>query len=65
MVKRLCSFNVVDFISAVEERPCLWDRRRVDFKDRLVKSEAWKEIGRILYENYECMDEQEQKSLGK
>lgn len=65
MVKRLCSFNVVDLIAAVEKRPCLWDRRREDYKDRVVKEKAWREVGNILYQNYEEIGEEEQKKLGK
>lgn len=64
MVKRLCSFNVVDLIAAVENRPCLWDRRRDDYKDRVVKEKAWREVGNILYQNYEEIGEEEQKKLG-
>lgn len=63
--RKLCNFSVLELLEAVEQRPCLWDRRRDDYKDKLLKDKSWKEVCSILYQNFEEIDEHEQKRIGK
>ncbi|XP_053621017.1 uncharacterized protein LOC128681259 isoform X2 [Plodia interpunctella] len=39
-------------IDAVHRRKCLWDRSDVEYRDRLVKDRAWKEIYKEMEPNY-------------
>lgn len=65
MVRNLCTFSVIDLIESVEQRPCLWDKRRDDYKDKGLKEKSWREVCNTLYENFEDINEHEQRRIGK
>lgn len=38
------NFDIVTLIELVEARPCLWDKFSNDYKDKVLKKNAWKEV---------------------
>ncbi|VVC86604.1 unnamed protein product [Leptidea sinapis] len=40
--------NVYQLIKEVKARPCLWNRRDPNFRDRRENNSAWKEITRVM-----------------
>lgn len=52
-------------ISAVEVRPCLWDRFHEDYKDKNKTVEGWKEVCSLLKEGFNFLNDQEKKSFSK
>ena len=37
-----------ELIVAVQQNPCLYDKKHVDYKDKFVRENTWKKITRIL-----------------
>ncbi|XP_060806167.1 uncharacterized protein LOC132903035 [Amyelois transitella] len=55
----------VDFlISLIEERPVLWDTSNEDYKNKFIKQDAWKDVCKSLYPNFEEKENNEKTKLG-
>lgn len=52
-------------ITLVEQRPVLWDKTAEDYKNRNKTLEGWKQVCRILKDNYDELSEKEQNEIGK
>ena len=63
--KRTCNFEPIDLIDAVEMRPCIWDKRIDEYKDKISRDKAWIEICSILEPNFNQMEHGEKKKFGK
>ena len=55
----LFKYGVVTLIELVESRPCLWDKTADCFKDKIEKTEAWREVCVVLEEEFD-KDKKEQ-----
>ncbi|CAG9853855.1 unnamed protein product [Phyllotreta striolata] len=53
--------NVPVLLREVEKRPLLWDKWHEDFKERLKKNIAWTEVCEVLFDDYNNMEESQQK----
>lgn len=51
-------------ISLVEERPVIWDKTLEIYKDRNLKTSAWREICAILKADFKEMEEKERQEFG-
>lgn len=58
------SYDPLDLIELVEGKPCLWDKCSEDYKDRVKKGNAWKEVYQFLIDNYENLEENEKLTAG-
>ncbi|XP_013190934.1 uncharacterized protein LOC106135239 [Amyelois transitella] len=58
-------YDVLELISCVRERPCLWDKSLENYKDRLERRAAWEEIFVILEPRYEDMTAEDRRLLGE
>ncbi|XP_050345151.1 uncharacterized protein LOC126770053 [Nymphalis io] len=55
----------VDFlISLIEERPVLWDTSNEDYKNKFIKQDAWKDVCKSLFTNFEEKENNEKTKLG-
>ncbi|XP_039745385.1 uncharacterized protein LOC120635631 [Pararge aegeria] len=55
----------VDFlISLIEERPVLWDTSNEDYKNKFIKQDAWKDVCKSLFPNFEEKENNEKTKLG-
>lgn len=52
-------------ITLVQQRPVLWDKTIDEYKDRNKTLEGWKEICRILKDDFDEISEKEQNDIGK
>lgn len=57
-------YDVIQLIHCVRDRPCLWDKTIENYKDRVERRCAWKEIFCILDESYEEMTPEEKRFTG-
>lgn len=66
-VKIAIAENVdVDFlISLVEARLVLWDETKEGFREKHLKTDAWKEVCRIIFPLFDEKDHKEKTKLGK
>lgn len=56
----------VDFlISLIEEHPVLWGTSNEDYKNKFIKQEAWKNVFKSLFPNFEEKENNEKTKLGK
>ncbi|KAJ8705232.1 hypothetical protein PYW07_011059 [Mythimna separata] len=58
-------YNVIDLISYVRDRPCLWDKTIENYKDRMERRSAWEEIFNNLDEAYEELAPEEKRITGE
>ncbi|GFX35298.1 6-phosphogluconate dehydrogenase, decarboxylating [Trichonephila clavipes] len=56
MEKAFYGFNVEFFTEEIRNRPTIWDMRCETYNDRTKRTEAWKEVARQLYSNYDEME---------
>lgn len=52
-------------ISAVQERPAIWDESQELYKDRVATGNAWREVCVILNEDFVSMTHAEKNHYGK
>ncbi|XP_041981935.1 uncharacterized protein LOC121735248 [Aricia agestis] len=60
--------NIIDkeiFISLVEERDVLWDKTLETYKDKRKTLQAWRDICKIINENFEKLSDVEKNKYGK
>ena len=62
---RMAYHNTEELISEVEKRPALWDPSKEEYKNKNKKEEAWLEVCRSIYQNYEEKTYEEKKQIGK
>jgi hypothetical protein len=53
------------FISLVVARPVLWDKTIENYKDKHLKTEAWKDVCRNIFESFDDKDNKEKTKLGE
>ncbi|GFQ64804.1 6-phosphogluconate dehydrogenase, decarboxylating [Trichonephila clavata] len=56
MEKAFYGLNVEFFIEEIRNRPTIWDMRCETYNDRTKRTEAWREVARQLYSNYDEME---------
>lgn len=57
-------FDVSILCSLIESRPCLWDKRDNDYRNKIVRERSWEEIFKFLDDNYEGKTSTEKKETG-
>uniref|UniRef100_A0A0P4W354 MADF domain-containing protein n=1 Tax=Scylla olivacea TaxID=85551 RepID=A0A0P4W354_SCYOL len=57
--------NTEELISEVGKRPVLWDPTTEEYKNRNKKADAWIEVCRSIYLDYEEKSAEEKKQIGK
>ncbi|RXG60875.1 hypothetical protein Avbf_14143 [Armadillidium vulgare] len=57
--------NTEMLITAVKDRPCLWNKFHGDYKDRNKSSQAWKEVCYELMEGFDYLPDIERNLFGK
>lgn len=56
----------VDFIiSLVEARPVLWDKTKEEYKNKILKTEAWKDVCQNIVPSFNEKDKKEKTKIGK
>lgn len=56
----------VDFlISLIEKRPVVWDTSNEHYKNKFIKQDAWKDVCKSLFPNFEEKENNEKTKLGK
>ncbi|XP_065577190.1 uncharacterized protein LOC136038103 isoform X1 [Artemia franciscana] len=59
------NINSEMLISAIKERPAVWDKSMESYKDKRRKFEAWTEICKLLNEDYESLTESKRNEFSK
>ncbi|KAI8441111.1 hypothetical protein MSG28_009371 [Choristoneura fumiferana] len=55
----------VDFIiSLVEARPVLWDKTKEEYKNKILKTEAWKDVCQNIVPSFNEKDKKEKTKIG-
>jgi hypothetical protein len=57
--------DIETLISAVQHHPLLWDTTDADYKDKNKKHQAWVEVSKILFEDYDNQSQDQQKLIGE
>lgn len=52
-------------INAVQQHPVLWDTSDNDYKDKIKKSNAWVQVSKRLFEDFDKESEEQQKLICK
>ncbi|XP_023951385.1 uncharacterized protein LOC112055483 [Bicyclus anynana] len=60
----MAEYDVDHLISLIYERPVLWDKTISQFKDKNLKTEAWREVCTSLYSNFEELNTVEKSKIG-
>ncbi|XP_023718171.1 uncharacterized protein LOC111870272 [Cryptotermes secundus] len=55
--------DIETLISAVQHHPLLWDTAGADYKDKNKKRQAWVEVSKILFEDYDNQSQDQQKLI--
>ncbi|KAL4714365.1 hypothetical protein ACJJTC_009717 [Scirpophaga incertulas] len=57
----------VDFLISLidEERPVLWDTSNEDYKNKFIKQDAWKDVCKSLFPNFEEKENNEKTKLAR
>ncbi|KAF9406807.1 hypothetical protein HW555_012946 [Spodoptera exigua] len=50
---KMTEYDVDFLISLIEERPVLWDTSNEDYKNKFIKQDAWKDVCKSLFPNFE------------
>ncbi|CAH0731058.1 unnamed protein product, partial [Brenthis ino] len=61
----MTEYDVDFFISLIEERPVVWDTSNEDNKNKFIKQEAWKNVCKSLFPNFEEKENNEKTKLGR
>lgn len=52
-------FDTELLISAIEQKPCIWDTSCEDYKNRDIKNKAWEDIAQLLLQDVSDGEQQE------
>ncbi|GFY70340.1 6-phosphogluconate dehydrogenase, decarboxylating [Trichonephila inaurata madagascariensis] len=63
MEKVFYGLNVEFFVEEIKNRPTIWDMRCETYKDRIKRNEAWMEVARQLYSNFDVMELEKQTAV--
>ncbi|KAF6199464.1 hypothetical protein GE061_007490 [Apolygus lucorum] len=58
------SVDIETLINAIRERPCIWDKTRMDYKDRTKIANSWKEIFSLLHDEFYMLSENDKITFG-
>ncbi|XP_077283229.1 uncharacterized protein LOC143909198 [Arctopsyche grandis] len=58
-------FDIEAFISALEERPALYDLSNKGYRNRDMKMKLWEEVGEVMYSNWSNLNNKEKNEKGK
>ncbi|CAB3233048.1 unnamed protein product [Arctia plantaginis] len=58
-------YDVIQLITGIRDRPCLWDKTIENYKDRVERRIAWEEIFNMLEERYDNMTLEEKRLTGE
>lgn len=59
------TIDVELLISLIENRPVIWDKTLETYKDKNMRSAAWREVCNALKEDFEGMEEYKRQDYGK
>ncbi|XP_041983844.1 uncharacterized protein LOC121736604 [Aricia agestis] len=62
---RQFSYDIIQLIEGVRDRPGIWDKTCEEYKDKAEKRAAWVAVFRLLDESYDRLDKEEQRLLGE
>ncbi|KAJ8707476.1 hypothetical protein PYW08_010728 [Mythimna loreyi] len=62
-LSNLFSFNRLQLIKLVQERPALWDKTNDSYRRKYLKDAAWHEICRSLKKDYDDLSESERQNF--
>lgn len=57
-------FDISVLCSLVEARPCLWDKRDDNYRNKVVRERSWEEVFKFLDDEYEAKTAAEKKQTG-
>uniref|UniRef100_T1HA02 Uncharacterized protein n=3 Tax=Rhodnius TaxID=13248 RepID=T1HA02_RHOPR len=53
--------DIETLIRAVQQHPALWDTHHPDYKSKVIKHEAWIQVGKTLFEEFNWLSAEQQK----
>ncbi|KAG0711362.1 hypothetical protein GWK47_002328 [Chionoecetes opilio] len=62
---RLYYRDLEAFIAEIEKRPCIWDSATEEYKDKGQRTNAWVQVCRFTYQDYEEKTVEEKNKMGK
>ncbi|CAF4923917.1 unnamed protein product [Pieris macdunnoughi] len=62
---RVFKYDVVQLITAIHKRPCLWDKTVENYKDRTERRTAWEEVFTIVDDGYNDLSAEEKRITGE
>ncbi|XP_023707738.1 uncharacterized protein LOC111864605 [Cryptotermes secundus] len=57
------TMDIETLICAVQHHPLLWDTASADYKDKRKKHQAWVEVAKILFEDYDNQSQDQQELI--
>nr|CAD7589546.1 unnamed protein product [Timema genevievae] len=61
----IASLNVEHFIEEIRISPAIWDMRCEEYSDKIKRSEAWREVARKCYPDFNSMEPAKQGAIVK
>lgn len=61
----MVDISAEELIPLVQQRPVIWDKSCENFKDKALKTAAWREICCVFKPDFDKLEENEMKEFGK
>ncbi|XP_022121443.2 uncharacterized protein LOC110997545 [Pieris rapae] len=62
---RVFKYDVIQLITAIHKRPCLWDKTVDNYKDRTERRAAWEEVFTIVDDGYNDLSAEDKRITGE
>lgn len=62
---RVFKCDVIQLITAIHERPCLWDKSVENYKDRLERRVAWEQVFSIVDNGFNDLSPEDKRITGE
>lgn len=62
---RVFNYDVIQLITAIHKRPCLWDKTVENYKDRTERRAAWEEVFTIVDDEYNNLSPEDKRITGE
>ncbi|CAH4032747.1 uncharacterized protein LOC123714859 [Pieris brassicae] len=62
---RVFKYDVIQLITAIHKRPCLWDKTVENYKDRTERRAAWEEVFTIVDDGYNDLSAEDKRITGE
>ncbi len=57
-------FDIAVLCELIQGRPCIWDKKDKNYKNKIIREKAWEEIFQFLDDGYEGRTIAEKKETG-